>query len=123
MAVFNVQILNNSPALIIEVQDSGVPSVTYSQVKNSLGQYVYLVEAFYLYSTVPQQLTGVVNYNRYDADGNKIVTNIATTVDPYQDNNLSIVVDLAHFDNRLFDILQIEHNLQEEAFLIVHPWI
>ena len=41
MPVFNVQILNNSPALEVIVQDSGVPAVTYSQIRNSLGQYVY----------------------------------------------------------------------------------
>lgn len=97
MAVFNVQILNNSPALIVEVQDAGVPAVTYSQVRNSLGQYIYLVEAFYMYCTNLSQLIGLVNYNRYDADGNKFVTNIATTVDPYQDNT-SIVVDLSDYN-------------------------
>lgn len=96
MAVFNVQILNNSPALLVEVQDSGVPAVTYSQVRNSLGQYIYLVEAFYMYCTNLSQLIGLVNYNRYDSDGNKFVTNIATTVDPYQDNT-SIVVDLSDY--------------------------
>ena len=97
MAVFNVQILNNSPALLVEIQDSGVPAVTYSQVRNSLGQYIYLVEAFYMYCTNLSQLIGLVNYNRYDADGNKFVTNIATTVDPYQDNT-SIVVDLSDYN-------------------------
>ena len=96
MPVFNVQILNNSPALEVTVQDSGVPAVTYSQIRNSLGQYVYLVEAFYLYCTNLSQLIGLINYNRYDADGNKFVTNIATTVDPYQDNT-SIVVDLSDY--------------------------
>lgn len=97
MAVFNVQILNDSPALLVEVQDSGVPAVTYSQVRNSLGQYIYLVEAFYMYCTNLSQLIGLVNYNRYDADGNKFVNNIATTVDPYQDNT-SIVVDLSDYN-------------------------
>ena len=97
MAVFNVQILNDSPALEVTVQDSGVPAVTYAQIKNSLGQYVYLVEAFYMYSENLSQLIGLVNYNRYDSDGNKIVTNIATTVDPYQDNT-SIVVDLSDYN-------------------------
>jgi hypothetical protein len=97
VAVFNVQILNDSPALLVEVQDAGVPAVTYSQVRNSLGQYIYLVEAFYMYCSNLSQLIGLVNYNRYDADGNKFVTNIATTVDPYQDNT-SIVVDLSDYN-------------------------
>jgi hypothetical protein len=97
MAVFNVQILNDSPALLVEIQDAGVPAVTYSQVRNSLGQYIYLVEAFYMYCSNLSQLIGLVNYNRYDADGNKFVTNIATTVDPYQDNT-SIVVDLSDYN-------------------------
>jgi hypothetical protein len=98
MAVFNVQILNDSPALLVEVQDAGVPAVTYSQIRNSLGQYIYLVEAFYMYCSNLSQLIGLVNYNRYDADGNKFVTNIATTVDPYQDNT-SIVVDLSDYNS------------------------
>jgi len=97
VAVFNVQILNDSPALLVEVQDAGVPAVTYSQVRNSLGQYIYLVEAFYMYCSNLSQLIGLVNYNRYDADGNKFVTNIPTTVDPYQDNT-SIVVDLSDYN-------------------------
>lgn len=96
MAVFSPQILNNSPALEVTVQDSGVPPITYAQIKNSLGQYVYLVEAFYVYCTNLSQLIGTINYNRYDSDGNKIVTNIATTVDPYQDNT-AIVVDLNQY--------------------------
>lgn len=96
MAVFSPQILTNSPALTVTVQDSGNPPVTYAQIKNSLGQYVYLVEAFYIYSDVFNQLTGTINYNRYDVDGNKIITNIATTVDPYQDQN-AILIDLNDF--------------------------
>jgi hypothetical protein len=80
------------------VADPGVPGVTYDQVKNSLGQYVYLLQGFYVQSTTLNQLIGAIKYLRYDADGNQLVTNITTTVDPYQDQN-AIIVDLANFES------------------------
>lgn len=99
MATFSPIITNvsSSPALVVTVADPGVPGVTYNQVKNSLGNYVYLLQGFYLRSTTLNQLIGAIKYLRYDADGNQIVTNITTTVDPYQDQN-SIIVDLANFE-------------------------
>lgn len=98
MAVFSPTILVNtsSPPLVVTIADPGVPGVTYDQVKNSLGQYVYLVQGFYVYSNTLNQLIGAINYNRYESDGNQDITNIITTVDPYQDAN-SIVVDLEKF--------------------------
>ena len=99
MATFSPIITNvsSSPALVVTVADPGVPGVTYNQLKNSLGQYVYLLQGFYLQATTLPQLIGAIKYLRYDADGNQIVTNITTTVDPYQDQK-SIIVDLANFE-------------------------
>lgn len=99
MATFSPTITNvsSSPALVVTVADPGVPGVTYNQLKNSLGQYVYLLQGFYLQATTLPQLIGAIKYLRYDADGNQVVTNITTTVDPYQDQN-SIIVDLANFE-------------------------
>lgn len=98
MAVFSPTVIVNTstPPLVVTVADPGVPGVTYEQLKYSLGQYVYLVQGFYVYANTINQLTGAINYNRYDSDGNQDVTNIITTVDPYQDAN-SIVVDLERF--------------------------
>ena len=99
MATFSPIIVQNvsSPPLVVTVADPGVPGVTYSQVKNSLGQYVYMAQGFYVQSTTLNQLIGAIKYLRYDADGNQLVTSITTTVDPYQDQN-AIIVDLANFD-------------------------
>jgi len=97
MAVFSPTILvNTTPPLVVTIADPGSPGVTYQQFQNSLGQYVYLVQGFYVFCTNLNQLTGAVNYNRYDAGGNQDITNIVTTVDPYQDAT-SIVVDLKRF--------------------------
>lgn len=88
----------NNPALVVTIADPGVPGVTYQQVKNSLGQYVYMLQGFYLQALSIKQLVGAIKYLRYDADGNQVVTNITTTVDPYQDQK-AIVVDLANFES------------------------
>lgn len=88
--------VNVTPALTVQVADSGVPPVTYNQVKQSMGSYVYLVKGFYVYSTSYSQLIGVINYQRYNSDGNQNLTNIATTVDPYQ-GATAIKVDLKDF--------------------------
>jgi hypothetical protein len=85
MAVFHVNIINHTlPALSVTVADSGVPPVTYQQVKNSLGSYVYKIDGIYLYSENMNQLIGVIQYNRFDVNGDEKFTQIVTTIDPYQ---------------------------------------
>ena len=43
--IFTPTIINNTlPAVAVTVADSGVPPVTYNQIRNSLGTYVYNVE-------------------------------------------------------------------------------
>jgi len=100
MAVFSPIITQNvsNPPLVVSIADPGVPGVTYDQIKNSLGQYVYWLQGFYVQAISLNQLTGAIKYLRYDADGNQLVTNITTTVDPYQDQN-AIIVDLANFES------------------------
>lgn len=88
--VFNANIINHTLPAISVNSDS---NVTYAQIKNSLGQQVYKVEEFYLYSTNFPQLIGLINYNIYDVSGNQDITNIVTTTDPYQGVN-SLFVDL-----------------------------
>ena len=83
--IFTPTIINNIlPAVSVTVADSGVPSVTYNQVRNSLGTYVYNVEGLYLYSTNIKQIIGVIQYQRFDATGNQNYNSIVTVVDPYQ---------------------------------------
>lgn len=90
-------IVNSTPALSVTVADPGVPGVTYSQIQNSLGQYVYFLRGFYLQAESIAQLIGVIKFLIFDADGNQTISNIAATVDPYQDQK-SIIYDLANFE-------------------------
>jgi hypothetical protein len=80
-------IQNTLPEIAVTAADSGVPAVTYNQIKQSLGSQVYNIDSFYLYSTIKNQLLGVIQYNRYDVSGNIDVSNIVTTLDPYQDQD------------------------------------
>jgi len=97
MAVFSPTIITNTtPPLEIKINDPGLSGVTYPQFQNSLGQYVYLIKGFYVYCTNINQLIGAINYNRFDADGNQDISNIITTIDPYQDAT-AIVIDLQNF--------------------------
>jgi len=104
-STFNAIIVNHTnPAISVIVAD-GDPNgsnggVTYNQIRNSLGQQVYDVQAFYLYSTLLSQLIGTIKYNRYDINGNENITNIVTTVDPYQSEN-SVVVDLKQMQTQV----------------------
>lgn len=100
MATFPVQIINNTiPALTVEVADSGVPAVTYQQVKQSLGSQVYKVNQLYVYSENINQLLGVIQYQRFDSDGNQTYSSIATTIDPYSGNAVAITLDLTQYQD------------------------
>ena len=92
--IFSPNVINHTlPAVSVTISDSGVPSITYNQIKNSLGNHVYNVEGFYLYSTNFNQVMGVVQYTRYDAGGNQSYSAISIVLDPYQSTN-AIEVDL-----------------------------
>jgi hypothetical protein len=100
MPVFPVQIINNTvPSLSVEVADSGVPPVTYQQVKQSLGSQVYKINELYLYSQNINQLLGIIQYQRFDSDGNQTYSSIATTIDPYSGNAIAITIDLRKYED------------------------
>jgi hypothetical protein len=94
MASFSAQIINNTTPAITVIEEGG--TISYNQIKQSLGTYVYKVNKLYLYSDNISQLIGAINYNSYDSDGNRNITNIVTTVNPYQ-LVTSIFVDLAGY--------------------------
>lgn len=75
-------------------------SVSYQQIKQSFGQFVYNAEQLYLQSNSIQQLIGTIEYQRYDVTGNQTFSQIATVVDPNQTQS-SLVVDLTKY-NHLF---------------------
>jgi len=90
--VFNAVIINyTTPAVSVQVADSS--GVTYNQIKQSLGNQIYEVQGFYLYSPNTSQLIGTIQYQRYDSTGHQDITSIATVVNPYQNVN-SLIVDL-----------------------------
>jgi hypothetical protein len=95
---FPVQIINQPVAAItVEVADSGVPPVTYQQIKQSLGRQVYEVTNLYIYSQNINQLLGVIQYQIFDSNGNQNYSSIATTIDPYEGNSVAIDIDLRDY--------------------------
>jgi hypothetical protein len=95
---FPVQVINNIvPAITVEVADSGVPAVTYQQVKQSLGRQVYEITNLYLYSENINQLLGVIQYQIFDSNGDQNYSSIVTTIDPYEGNAVAIDIDLTDY--------------------------
>ena len=92
------EIIYPQAGISVNAEDSGSPSITYSEIKQSFGQQAYLVKGLYLYSDNLNQLTGAIKYIRYDANGNQIVTNITTIIDPNQKAK-SLFVDLQNFES------------------------
>jgi len=81
MASFGVTITaNTTPAISITVQGN----TTYTQFKNSLGQFVYNVFFVYLFSSILNQIKGLFNYSKYDSSGNQNLQSIISAISPYQ---------------------------------------
>ena len=90
--IFNATtITHTTPAISVQVADSS--GVTYSQVKQSLGNQVYNVQGLYLYSDNIRQLIGTIQYQIFDSTGSQNITSIATTVNPYQNVN-ALLIDI-----------------------------
>jgi hypothetical protein len=107
---FAPAIINHTnPQVSVYNADSGVPPVSYKQIKNSLGQHIYSIQGIYLQSNNLSQLIGTIQYNRYEATGEQSFKTITTTVDPYQSAN-AIDFDLTYADN--YFILNGNSNLQ-----------
>jgi hypothetical protein len=80
-------IINTVPPVSVVSADSGsgiATPVTYNEIKQSMGTNVYDVKNIYMYSDNIQQLSGVVNYNRFDSNGDKEIFNITPIIDPFQ---------------------------------------
>ena len=85
--LFNVEIINHAtPALSVVNADDGA-AVTYSQIKQSLGQQIYNVEGIYIYSENLNQLATPIQYQRYNSDGTQYFQSIVTAIDPYAANS------------------------------------
>lgn len=83
MSAFSPTIINHTtPA--VSIVGGNVP---YGEIRQSLGDYVYLVESVYMFSSNIQQLNGVVKFQIYNVDGNQGVESLTPTIDPYQMQN------------------------------------
>ena len=95
---FPVQVINQPvPAISVTNADSGVPAVTYEQIKQSLGRQVYEITNLYIYSENINQLLGVIQYQIFDSNGDQNYSSIATTIDPYEGNAIAIDIDLTEY--------------------------
>jgi hypothetical protein len=113
-------ITNTTPQVSVQVADGGNPAVTYAQVKQSLGNQVYKVDTLNIFANTISQLIGAIQYNRYDAVGNREIHSIVTTVDPYQATT-SIFTDLTKYKN---DVIlngnsTLQANILPNAFVLV----
>jgi VCBS repeat-containing protein len=96
--LFNVEIINHAtPALSVVNADDGA-AVTYSQIKQSLGQQIYNVEGIYIYSENLNQLATPIQYQRYNSDGTQYFQSIVTAIDPYAANAISLNIDTTKYD-------------------------
>lgn len=88
---FPVEIINHAtPQITVTVSDpvsGGLQGVTYEALRKSLGAMVYWVNKLYLYSENFSQIGGAINFNRFDVNGNREITNLIVAVDPYQATN------------------------------------
>jgi len=81
MASFGVTVTaNTTPAIGITVQGN----TTYTQFKNSLGQFVYNIFFVYLFSSILNQIKGLFKYSKYDSSGNQNLQSIISAISPYQ---------------------------------------
>lgn len=81
MASFGVTVTTNiTPAISITISGT----TTYTQLKNSLGQFVYNIFFVYLFSSVLNQIKGLFNYSKYDSSGNQNLQSILSVISPYQ---------------------------------------
>lgn len=95
---FPVQVINQPiPAISVQNADAGVPTVTYEQIKQSLGRQVYEITNLYMYSENINQLLGVIQYQIFDSNGDQNYSSIATTIDPYEGNSVAIDIDLRDY--------------------------
>tara|TARA_R110000868_G_scaffold101361_4_gene279109 strand:+ start:13475 stop:13945 length:471 start_codon:yes stop_codon:yes gene_type:complete len=81
MASFSPTITTNTTPAIT---NSLSGSTTYTQFKNSLGQYDYFVKQIYLNTNNLVQIQGSFLYSKYDSDGKQNLQSVLSTISPYQ---------------------------------------
>jgi len=84
MATFTPTITTNTTPAIVNTMTG---NTTYTQFKNSLGQYDYLIDQIYFNTTNLVQIQGSFLYSRYDSDGRQNLQSVLSTISPYQTQN------------------------------------
>ena len=84
MPIFNA-VVTNQPIPAVSVQTIGEPS--YQDIRKSLGDFVYKAYQIYLSSPNIKQLNGIVQFKKYDVNGNFTIFDIIPVVSPYQQQN------------------------------------
>jgi hypothetical protein len=74
--------VNTTPAVL--VTSSGANTPTYEEIRRSLGDNVYNAFEVYFASNNFQQISGVLQFNKYDSNGNITNYDIVPFVSPYQ---------------------------------------
>lgn len=67
------------------------PTVSYNQILNSLGAFVYGGEFIYLYSENPAQVSLPLGFSHNQINGNKVTTYYPNATDAYQAQNASYI--------------------------------
>lgn len=92
-----ITINNTTPAVIISTGSN----LTYQQIQNSLGSDVYWANEVYIWADIYQQVTGVAQFNHYDANGEQRFVSLTPVFDPYQQqpalyydlNKFKVIID------------------------------
>jgi hypothetical protein len=84
MPIFNA-VVTIQPTPAVSVQTIGEPS--YASIRKSLGDFVYKAYQLYLSSANIRQLSGIVQFKKYDVNGNSTIFDIVPIVSPYQQQN------------------------------------
>jgi hypothetical protein len=84
MPIFNAVVTNQAiPA--VSVRTIGEPS--YQDIRKSLGDFVYKAYQLYLSSPNIKQLSGIMQFKKYDVNGTSTLFDIVPIVSPYQQQN------------------------------------
>jgi len=69
------------------IQVSSVSGVSYYQIQQSIGTFVYLVNNIYMYSSNINQLLQPIGLKKYNKFGDKHIRVLQPMVDPYQSSS------------------------------------
>lgn len=84
MPIFNA-VVTIQPIPAVSVVTIGEPS--YQSIRKSLGDFVYKPNQFYMSSPNIKQLNGIIQFKKYDVNGNSTILDLIPAVSPYQQQN------------------------------------